>query len=47
MNLLDMGDFTPAGMFLYSLTFLAFGIPALYLGVQHVRDLRRHAHGRG
>ncbi len=46
MNVLDMGDFTPAGMILYSLAFLAFGIPALYLAVQHVRDLRRHVPGR-
>lgn len=45
MSPLNLGEFTPAGMALYALTFLAFGIPALYLGVQRVRDLRRHAHG--
>ena len=47
MNVLDIGDFTAAGKVLYGLILLGFGIPALRLGLQHVRDLRRHAPGRG
>lgn len=47
MNLLDMGDFTPAGMTLYCTVLLAFGIPTLYLGVQHARELHRPHAKRG
>jgi hypothetical protein len=40
MNLLYMGDFTPAGMTFYGAMLAGAGVPAVYLGVQHVRALR-------
>jgi hypothetical protein len=45
MNLLDMGDFTPAGMTLYVLTCLAFAVPTARLLLQHARAQHGHQPG--